>query len=236
MKTTGNDISPRNPRVSFSDNALNPEDTGRPQRRQGARLAMDLRIKSHIPSRLPAPEATTPAASAVAPRAATAPQASARPVDTFAPALQRTANVALAPKVTDAQRMNEYLTGARPPPADFEKVMGYKPYQLQTPNGPRMQDPLGFASSPGGIGPVEDFDVMAKTHDYGYDLLRYHAKVGQPLGPDARKAADAMFRDDLFAHANAKSGTLDRFKSRAWAQIYATAVELNSKVQNYRAP
>ncbi|ATB27044.1 hypothetical protein [Melittangium boletus] len=196
---------------------------------------MDLRIKNSVPSRLPTLEPTAPRANALPPQTPATPGLS-RPVDTFTPALQRSANVALAPAANPAQVMRDYLTGALPPPADFEKVMGYKPVLLQTPHGPRMQDPLGYASSPGGIGPVEDFDVMAKTHDYGYDLLRYHARVGQPLGPEARKAADAQFREDLFQHANDKPGLVERWKSRTWAQIFSVAVELNSRVQNYAAP
>nr|WP_246356883.1 hypothetical protein [Pyxidicoccus fallax] len=132
--------------------------------------------------------------------------------------------------------MKEYLTGARPPPADFEQVMGYKPYAIQTKHGQRMQDPHGYASAPGRIGPDKEFDPAAKTHDYGYDLLRYYDKKGTPLGDDARKAADALFRKDLFDYANDQKGLGDRLKFRAWAQIYATAVELNSRVQGYGPP
>lgn len=144
--------------------------------------------------------------------------------------------VAEAPAGDHGKLMREYLTGARPPPADFAEVMGYEPYLIQTPNGPRMQDPHGYASSPGGIGPVEDFDVMAKTHDYGYDILRYFDRKGSPLDDSARKAADKVFREDLFAHANAKDGVVNRWKARSWAQIFATAVELNSRVQGYGPP
>jgi hypothetical protein len=89
--------------------------------------------------------------------------------------------------------MSEYLTGVRPPPADFEQVMGYNPYAIQTPHGQRMQDPLGYDFVPGQIGPVKEFDKAAKTHDYGYDLLRYYDRKGTPLKPEARRAADAQF-------------------------------------------
>lgn len=158
--------------------------------------------------------------------------------DTFdgASALQRTAQVAAAPAGDHGQLMHEYLTGARPPPADFEQVMGYKPFMIQTNHGPRMQDPFGDASSPGKIGPTKEFDPAAKTHDYGYDMLRYYAKKGTPLGPEARKTADAQFREDIFHYANDQKGFLDKWKYRAWAQIYATAVELNSRRQNYGPP
>ncbi|AFE03784.1 hypothetical protein COCOR_00922 [Corallococcus coralloides DSM 2259] len=151
-------------------------------------------------------------------------------------ATQRTAAISGAPAGDHGKLMNEYLTGARPPPADFEKVMGYKPYSIQTPHGQRMQDPLGYASVPGQIGPVKEFDKAAKTHDYGYDLLRYFEKKGTPLKPEARKAADALFRKDMFDYANDQKGVMDRFKYRAWAQIYATAVELNSLRQGNGPP
>jgi hypothetical protein len=151
-------------------------------------------------------------------------------------AVQRTAQVAAAPAGDNGQLMHEYLTGARPPPADFEQVMGYKPFLKQTAHGPRMQDPYGDASSPGKIGPVKEFDTAAKTHDYGYDILRYYAKKGTPLAPEARKTADAQFREDIFHYANDQKGLVDRWKYRAWAQIFATAVELNSRRQNYGPP
>ncbi len=159
--------------------------------------------------------------------------------DTFTSAttaLQRTAKVSGAPAGDHGKLMREYLTGARPPPADFEKVMGYKPFAIQTKHGQRMQDPHGAASVPFKIGPDKEFDPAAKTHDYGYDLLRYYAKKGTPLSADARKAADAQFREDLFDYANDRKGIVDRFKFRSWAQIYATAVELNSKVQGNGPP
>ncbi|WP_223642218.1 hypothetical protein [Corallococcus sp. EGB] len=151
-------------------------------------------------------------------------------------AAQRTGAVTNGPPGDHGKLMSEYLTGARPPPADFEKVMGYKPYAIQTPHGQRMQDPLGYASVPGKIGPVEEFDKAAKTHDYGYDMLRYYDRKGTPLKPEARKAADAQFRQDMFDYANDQKGTMAKFKYRAWAQIYATAVELNSRVQGYGPP
>jgi hypothetical protein len=186
-------------------------------------------------------------ANAQAPATSTQAPATSKPV--AAPALnvvrdsfdstsgvQRTAQVGAAPAGDHGKLMHEYLTGARPPPADFEQVMGYKPYPIQTKHGTRMQDPHGAASAPGKIGPDKEFDPAAKTHDYGYDMLRYYDRKGTPLGPEARKAADALFREDLFHYANDQKGVMDRWKFRSWAQIYATAVELNSKVQGYGPP
>ena len=184
------------------------------------------------------PVNSTVETSAKAPANAVA-QTPSAPRDTFTgatTALQRTAKVGAAPAGDHGKLMREYLTGARPPPADFEQVMGYKPYAIQTKHGQRMQDPHGDASAPGKIGPDKEFDPAAKTHDYGYDLLRYYAKKGTPLGPEARKAADALFREDLFHFANDQKSLGSRIKFRAWAQIYATAVELNSRVQHHGPP
>ncbi|QSQ25564.1 hypothetical protein JY651_11795 [Pyxidicoccus parkwayensis] len=189
--------------------------------------------------RPPSVTARRPVSAEPTARPNTAAPARPAPQDTFTKsttATQRTAKVAAAPAGDHGQLMSEYLTGARPPPADFAQVMGYTPYAIQTKHGQRMQDPYGDASAPGKIGPDKEFDKAAKTHDYGYDLLRYYAKKGTPLSPEARKAADAQFRTDLFDYANDQKSLGARWKFRTWAQIYATAVELNSRVQNYGPP
>ncbi len=183
---------------------------------------------AHTPAAAPAPAPAAPAA-----LTRTAPRDAFSQTTT---ALQRTAQVGAAPAGDHGKLMSEYLTGARPPPADFEKVMGYKPYAIQTKHGQRMQDPFGDASAPGKVGPDKEFDPAAKTHDYGYDLLRYYDRKGTPLGKDARKAADAQFREDLFDYAHDQKGLKNRVKYTTWAQIYATAVELNSRVQHYGPP
>jgi hypothetical protein len=183
------------------------------------------------PAALPA---ATPAAAKPAPESAR----SARPA--AADVFERGGAQAVS-KVSTGERdagklMRDYLTGAIPPPADFAKVMGYEPRRVETAHGTRMQDPLGSASAPGGIGPTKEFDPAAKTHDYGYDLLRYYGEKGQPLPAEARKAADSVFREDLFNYANDQKGFFDRWKYRGWAQIYATAVELNSVRQGHGVP
>lgn len=138
--------------------------------------------------------------------------------------------------VDPAQLMRDLLTGAMPPPEGFAQVMGYQPALVENEWGPRMRDPYGDCSAPGGIGPDGEFKAVCKTHDYGYDVLRYFDRIGAPLGPDARKAADAMFRADLFAYAETQDGFWDRWQTKAWAQAYATAVELTSRAQGYGAP
>ncbi|HLL53837.1 MAG TPA: hypothetical protein VK447_09840 [Myxococcaceae bacterium] len=196
---------------------------------------MVVRNNGIAPSRpLPAAPAA-PATSRNTP-SAPAPAATRDSFTSGTRAAQGATAVAAAPAGDHGKLMREYLTGARPPPADFEKVMGYKPFAIQTKHGQRMQDPHGAASAPGKIGPDKEFDPAAKTHDYGYDLLRYFDRKGTPLAPEARKAADAQFREDLFNYANDQKGMVDRWKFKTWAQIYASAVELNSRVQGYGPP
>src|SRR5262245_43006223 len=83
-----------------------------------------------VTPRLP-PPASPEAAAPNRPAASEAAQPFARDTFESASAVQRTAQVAAAPAGDHGKLMSEYLTGARPPPADFEQVMGYKPYQIQ---------------------------------------------------------------------------------------------------------
>lgn len=194
--------------------------------------AAPRRVETKLPQSITAPTA----APTSAPRSA--------PVDAFEGARAPARNTArpvqaldLSQRVADPGKyMHDMLTGAAPIPADFQRVMGYTPVRVETKHGTRMQDPNGDVSSPGGIGPTEEFLPAAKTHDLGYDLLRYFGRIGQPLGPEARKAADAQFREDCFHEANDDHSGLDKWRARTWAQIYATAVELNSRRQNYGVP
>lgn len=71
-------------------------------------------------------------------------------------------------------------------PDDFEALLGYRP-QL-TDGVPRDAD--GTCSSP--IPLPDRFEDLCKTHDFGYDLLRYAERHGQPLGPWARTSLDRM--------------------------------------------
>src|SRR4051812_25692429 len=114
----------------------------------------------------PASRSVGSAASPATPKAvdaagAKAPAAPASPAtDAFEPrapnavALRSGAVAKVSTGERDAgQLMRDYLTGAIPPPADFQKVMGYAPRKVETAHGTRMQDPFGSASAPGGIGP-----------------------------------------------------------------------------------
>ncbi len=139
---------------------------------------------------------------------------------------------------TDGARyMNELLTGKVALPPGFADFRHYTPVRVETAHGTRIQNPRGDVSVPTGWGlPTEEFLPAAKSHDLGYDLLRYFGKQGQPLPGSARKAADALFREDCIHEANDHHSGFDKLKFRFLAESYALAVKLNSISQGYGVP
>lgn len=71
-------------------------------------------------------------------------------------------------------------------PNDFEQRIGYRPVMVDG----MPANPHGACSSP--IPLPTAFEPLCRTHDYGYDLLRYAGLTGEPLGGWARKGLDAM--------------------------------------------
>ena len=125
------------------------------------------------------------------------------------------------------------LTGAHPGnavlPADFAAERGYRPVLA----GGLLVDPGGDCSSPVRL-PAE-FRTACRAHDLGYDLLRYADDRGQPLGPWARQAIDAVLEQRMLAACDDRHG-LHRAQCRAMAAVAGTAVDLNSRRQNYATP
>lgn len=78
-------------------------------------------------------------------------------------------------------------------PADFAAVMGYRPVVV---DGYPI-NPSGDCSSP--IPLPGQFEILCKSHDFGYDLLRYADHAGTPLGPWARESLDALLISRMHA-------------------------------------
>jgi hypothetical protein len=109
-------------------------------------------------------------------------------------------------------------------PVDFRTVMGYWPADGAT--GPTKAG--GGCSSPfGGTG--YHFSPACRQHDLGYDLLRYAAVKGQPLGSWARKAVDDRFARQTRARCH-------EFGCWAMADLYTGFVRFNSWRQGYGTP
>ncbi|AYF73945.1 hypothetical protein D7D52_08785 [Nocardia yunnanensis] len=115
-------------------------------------------------------------------------------------------------------------------PDDFTAAAGYRPVV----EGGMLINPQGDCSSPVPL-PAE-FDLACKSHDLGYDLLRYAAAHGQPLGPWARQAVDAALERRMHTACDTRTGTLSRSECQIMASVAATAVDLNSIRQDYGNP
>lgn len=115
-------------------------------------------------------------------------------------------------------------------PADFVELIGYRPATVDG----LLVAPNGACSSPVSLPP--EFDTPCKAHDLGYDLLRYAARRGVPLGPWARRSLDRALDLRMHAACATRTDPLLRAQCDTVAEIAATAVELNSRRQEYGVP
>lgn len=113
-------------------------------------------------------------------------------------------------------------------PADFVAVMGYRPVW----SGENWLAPHGACSAPTGSTRY-GFGAACRAHDLGYDLLRYAARTGTPLGPWAREAIDDAFGRALDARCRLLG---DSIGCRSAAATYHVVVEANSWRQDWRDP
>ncbi|WP_024799513.1 hypothetical protein [Nocardia sp. BMG51109] len=126
------------------------------------------------------------------------------------------------------------LTGDHPweavIPGDFQARQGYRPAVTDG----LLGDPNGGCSSPIAMPP--DFDSACKAHDLGYDMLRYADREQQPLGPWARQAVDAALEQRMYSACGAHPDSVTHARCEVLAGVATTAVDLNSRRQNYATP
>jgi Prokaryotic phospholipase A2 len=122
-------------------------------------------------------------------------------------------------------------------PADWERVMGYRPAVLINPIGrPILIKPTGECSSfTGQTG--YGFNWVCAEHDLAYDVLRYSARTGHPTAAAARQQADDMFGRDLhnqcrYEGVTGPSAAVCHF----WAESFSQTVDVNSWRQGWRPP
>lgn len=118
---------------------------------------------------------------------------------------------------TAVERAVAALVGDRPldalalVPDDFERRFGYLPVVVDG----RPANPGGDCSSPV---PLPDrFENACRTHDFGYDLLRYADATGTPAQPWARIALDAALIDQM--HSTCSDPTCDAAAETARAGL-----------------
>jgi hypothetical protein len=110
----------------------------------------------------------------------------------------------------------DLLTGVACPPDGFEDAFGYEPVLLRTPQGWRYTKPEevdGACSGPlRGLHDAWGFETACRTHDYGYDLVRFG--VG-----NRAQADDLLYRDmmTLCSDWNGLSGGVCRAVTH-WAK------------------
>ncbi|MDQ0379413.1 phospholipase A2 [Amycolatopsis thermophila] len=122
-------------------------------------------------------------------------------------------------------------------PADFTRVTGVVPGRQQARDGTvRAVHTDGGCSTPWGDDNTKwDFGVPCKAHDLGYDLLRYAAAVGHPLGPEIREALDQRLSTDM--HATCDINPMDSPRTcRVMANLYSAGLVVNSWHQRWGPP
>lgn len=131
-------------------------------------------------------------------------------------------------RVTDNAAMADYLSGRACPPEGFP----YQPEILEVPGGVRLADPKGSCSSGALPSTTDDYDfaTACRTHDYGYDLLRY---LG--LGGGRRRAVDLFFLEDM------KTDCVDRAEEAkehclTAADLVHRAIKTSSRIRSYSTP
>ncbi|GGK43887.1 hypothetical protein [Nocardia camponoti] len=115
-------------------------------------------------------------------------------------------------------------------PNDFVLRVGYLPAMRDG----ILVNPSGDCSSPVTL-PAE-FDTACMAHDLGYDMLRYADRLNEPLGPWARKAVDGALNRRIHAACGARDDDFARARCGVMADIAFTAVDVNSRRQEYGVP
>jgi hypothetical protein len=125
-------------------------------------------------------------------------------------------------------KMADYLEGRACPPPGFP----YQPEIIDVPGGVRLADPQGACTS-GSLPEFSadyDFRAACRTHDYGYDLLRY-----LELSGGRRRAVDLAFLRDM------QLDCVDRVEEAkehclTAASLAYRAINTSSRIRSYSTP
>ncbi|WP_336790015.1 hypothetical protein [Gordonia malaquae] len=148
---------------------------------------------------------------------------------TAAAAAASGAPTTIGPITNPAEKTIAALVGDHPEqaltalPSDFPAVMGYRPGVED--GGP--VNTTGDCSSP--VPMPDRFEPLCRSHDFGYDLLRYGDRTGRPAAPWARLALDEMLVDAM--HRSCSNPVCD-----AAASLAGVGLDANSWRQHWSAP
>jgi hypothetical protein len=134
----------------------------------------------------------------------------------------------------DPDRSAEALTLL---PSDFTVVTGVRVGTQPALDGTvRAVHVGGGCSAPWGDDSTRwDFGTPCRSHDLGYDLLRYAEKKGSPLEPDLREALDERLSEDMYATCDINPQE-SRSLCRGVAAIYTAGLVVNSWHQRWGPP
>lgn len=136
------------------------------------------------------------------------------------PATVHAVEVLINSAPSEPARRAEFIAAV---PADFESVMGYRPSLIDINGSLSLAKPIGACSSP--VQLAFDMEPTCKGHDFGYDLLRYAAAVGAPLGKWARPLIDEWWYAGMHQRCDlAHSGVANL---ACHAQVLATEAVIN---------
>ncbi len=108
-------------------------------------------------------------------------------------------------------------------PVDFVSVMGYRPAVVDINGALSLGKPIGACSSP--VHLAFDMEPTCKGHDFGYDLLRYSAAIGAPLGEWARPLIDRWWYSAM--HERCDLGHSGVANLACHGQVLATEAIIN---------
>ncbi|MEV7036875.1 phospholipase [Amycolatopsis sp. NPDC051061] len=122
-------------------------------------------------------------------------------------------------------------------PKDFIALSGVTPGAMTARDGTvRAVHVDGGCSTPWGDDNTKwDYAVPCKSHDLGYDLLRYADRKGHPLGPEAREALDNRLSYDMH-HACDLNPMDSAGTCRIVASLYSAGLVVNSWHQRWGPP
>lgn len=136
------------------------------------------------------------------------------------PATAHAVEVLIGREATGPDRRAELIASI---PGDFGLVMGYRPEVIDINGTLSLAQPTGACSSP--VHLAFDMEPTCKGHDYGYDLLRYAAEIGVPLGEWARPMVDDWWYAEM--HQRCDLVQIGASGLACHGQVLATEVIIN---------
>ncbi len=124
---------------------------------------------------------------------------------------------------TDPSRRAELIAAI---PNGFVSVMGYRPELIDINGTVSLGEPIGACSSP--VHLAFDMEPTCMGHDFGYDLLRYAAEIGAPMGEWARPLIDDWWYAEMHERCNLAHAGVAGLACHAQVLATEAIIDVNS--------